>query len=157
VTGGLELALLCDLLVASERASFGDTHVRLGLLPGWGQTARLPHAVGTRRALDLLLTSRAVDAHEALRIGLVNAVVPHGEVLARAVAVAREILKADQPAVRATLALVREGAGEPLAATLGRERAAADRWQGGGIDTRALVKSRARLEHLGGRSGQRPR
>ena len=148
VTGGLELALACDLLVASERARFGDTHVMLGLLPGWGQTARLPRAVGTRRALDMLLTSRFVDAEEALRIGLVNFVVPHDEVVERAVAVAREIVKADQPAIRATLALVREGMGEPLAAALARERSAADRWQAGGIDTCALSRSRDRLEHL---------
>jgi enoyl-CoA hydratase len=150
VTGGLELALMCDLLVASERARFGDTHVRLGLLPGWGQTARLPQAVGARQALELLLTGRLVGAQEALRLGLVNAVVPHAEVVPRAVELAREIAAADQGAVREVLALVRAGAREPVATALARERAAADRWQGAGIDSRALARGRA-----SGRAGSR--
>ena len=135
VTGGLELALTCDLLVASERARFGDTHARLGLLPGWGQTARLPESVGRRRALEMLLTSRFVHADEAARVGLVNVVVPHAEVVPRAVALGREIAEADQGAVRAMLALLRAGAGEPLTTALERERVAADQWQGSGIDT----------------------
>jgi enoyl-CoA hydratase len=143
VTGGLELALACDLLIASERARFADTHAPLGLLPGWGQTARLPQAVGTRRALEMLLTGRFIDAEVALRIGLVTEVVPHGELVSRAQDLARAIANADQPAVRATLALVRDTAGAPLASALEREREAFAAWQGGGIDTHGLAQARA--------------
>jgi enoyl-CoA hydratase len=142
ITGGLELALMCDLLIASERATFADTHGRVGLLPGWGQMARLPLAVGTRRATELLLTSRAVAAGEALEIGLVNEVVAHESLLPRALAVAEEVLRADQGAIRAMLRQLREGAGAPLAQTLARERAAADEWQGEGFDTALIARQR---------------
>jgi enoyl-CoA hydratase len=140
VTGGLELALMCDILIASERARFADTHALLGFLPAWGQTARLPRAVGDRRAAEMLLTGRLVDAAEAAAIGLVNAVVPHEELLERALAVAAEISKASQPAVRACLALLREGAGVPLATALQLEREAATRFQGSGLDVSRLAE-----------------
>lgn len=146
ITGGLELALMCDLLVASERAAFGDTHGRVGLLPGWGQMARLPAAVGGRRAAELLLTSRLVDADEALAIGLVNEVVPHERLLPRALELADSILESDQPAVRAILAQLRAGAGEPQAAALAREREAADAWQGDGFDTDRISRKRESLQ-----------
>ncbi|QEC47060.1 enoyl-CoA hydratase [Baekduia soli] len=138
VTGGLELAMMCDLLVASERARFADTHARLGFLPGWGQSARLPRAVGDRRAAEMLLTGRFVEAPEALAIGLVNAVVPHDELLDRALAMAAAISDCGQAAVRATVALMREGAGLPLAEALALERTAALRFQGEGLDTSRL-------------------
>lgn len=141
VTGGLELALMSDILVASERATFADTHARIGLLPGWGQMARLPHAIGTRAAVELLLTSRPVSAQDAFRMGLVNEVVPHDRLLPRALDVAAEISAADQPAARAMLKQLRDGAGRPVAEALEVERAAADDWQGQGID-RAKIAGR---------------
>jgi len=146
ITGGLELALMCDLLVASEQAGFGDTHGRVGLLPGWGQMARLPAAVGGRRAAELLLSSRIVGAEEALAIGLVNEVVEHDRLLPRALELADSILESDQPAVRAILAQLREGAGEPLEAALRREREAADAWQGDGFDTGLISRKRESLQ-----------
>ena len=145
ITGGLELALMCDLLIASERAVFADTHARLGLLPGWGQMARLPHAIGARHATELLLTSRPCDAAEALAFGLVNVVVPHAETLARALALADAIGESDQPAVRAILAQLREGVGDQTAAALARERERADRWQGEGFDTDRVSQTRESL------------
>lgn len=145
ITGGLELALMCDLLIASERAAFGDTHGRVGLVPGWGQMARLPAAVGGRRATELLLTSRIVDAAEALKIGLVNEVVEHDRLLDRALELAGTILESDQGAVRAMLAQLRGGAGEPLSAALEREREAADAWQGEGFDTERIARKREEL------------
>ena len=81
VTGGLELALNCDFLVASERAKFGDTHARLGMMPGWGLSALLPQAIGVRRAREMSFTGNFVDAAEALALGLVNHVVPHDELI----------------------------------------------------------------------------
>jgi enoyl-CoA hydratase len=81
VTGGLELALACDFLVASERARFADTHARVGVMPGWGLTVRLAEAVGQRRAREMSTTGNFVDAHTALAWGLVNHVVAHDELL----------------------------------------------------------------------------
>ena len=103
VTGGLELALNCDFLVASERARFGDTHARVGILPGWGLTALLPQAVGVRRAREMSLTGNFLTADEALRFGLVNHVVPHEELLPTASRLAADVVGNDRRAVRALL------------------------------------------------------
>ena len=104
VTGGLELALHCDFLVASERARFGDTHARVGVVPGWGLSVLLPQAVGVRRAKEMSLTGRFLTAQEALACGLVNHVVPHDELLPTARALAVDIVGAEQDAARALLA-----------------------------------------------------
>jgi enoyl-CoA hydratase/carnithine racemase len=90
-TGGLELALGCDFLVASEHALFADTHVRAGVLPGGGLTARLPRAIGQQRARRMSMTGEVVDATEALRLGLVTEVVPHGRLLGRALELATAV------------------------------------------------------------------
>lgn len=80
-TGGLEMALACDFLIASERAAFADTHARVGILPGGGMTARLPQRVGAAMARRLSMTGEVVDAARAERIGLVTEVVPHDRLL----------------------------------------------------------------------------
>jgi len=105
VTGGLELALGCDFLVASERAVFADTHARVGVTPGGGMSVYLPMAVGLRRAKEMSLTGNFVDAAEALRIGLVNHVVPHDDLLPRARALASDIADNDGRTVRHLKAL----------------------------------------------------
>jgi enoyl-CoA hydratase len=81
VTGGLELALACDFLVASEHARFADTHAKVGVMPGWGLTVLLPERVGFARAREMSASGRFVDAHLALTWGLVNHVVPHEDLL----------------------------------------------------------------------------
>jgi enoyl-CoA hydratase len=101
VTGGLELALNCDFLIASERARFGDTHSRVGVQPGWGLTVLLPQAVGVRRAREMSFTGNFIDAAQALAWGLVNHVVPHGELLPTARRLALDIVGNDQAGVRA--------------------------------------------------------
>ena len=103
VTGGLEIALQCTILVASENARFGDTHARVGIMPGGGLTVLLAQAVGWRAAVELSLTARFVTADEALRLGLVNHVVPHAELLPFAQGLAGEIVRNDQRAVRRLL------------------------------------------------------
>ena len=103
VTGGLELALCCDILIASERARFADTHARVGLLPSWGLSVRLPQAVGPGLAIKMSLTGDYLLADEALRAGLVTQVVPHDELLDTARAVAASIVSNNQAAVRAQL------------------------------------------------------
>jgi len=94
ITGGLEIALNCDFLIASERASFADTHARVGIVPGWGMTQLLQQAVGQRMAKQMSFTCQFVSADTALRCGLVNEVVPHEELLPRAKQIASEIASA---------------------------------------------------------------
>jgi enoyl-CoA hydratase len=89
--GGCELALACHLRLASEKARFGQPEVQLGVIPGYGGTQRLARLVGRGRALEMILTGAQVDAEEAYRIGLVNRVVPAGELLVRAQAMAEQI------------------------------------------------------------------
>jgi enoyl-CoA hydratase len=107
VTGGFELALLCDFLVASERAAFGDTHARVGILPGWGLSVLLPQAVGVRRAVEMSLTGNFMHAEEALHFGLVNHVVAHDELLPTARKLAADIVGNNADAVQALVASYR--------------------------------------------------
>jgi enoyl-CoA hydratase len=129
--GGLELALWCDLRVAAEGARFGCLERRWGVPLIDGGTQRLPRVVGLGRALDLILTGRTVEAEEALAIGLVNALVPAGEHVARALALAEAIaahpqatMLSDREAAHAALGLP-IGDGLALEARLGRDRLAA--------------------------------
>lgn len=112
--GGLELALCCDLRVASERARLGLPEVRLAVTPSTGGTQRLPRIVGEARAKELLLIGRIIDAAEAHRIGLVNEVVPAGQALKRATEIAEEIAERGPLAVRAVKALVNDALDRPV-------------------------------------------
>jgi enoyl-CoA hydratase len=100
VTGGFELALNCDFLVASERAKFGDTHARVGVMPGWGLTVLLPQAIGVRRAREMSFTGNFLSAEDAHRLGLVNHLVAHDELMPFTRALATDIAGNDQPGVR---------------------------------------------------------
>ena len=108
VTGGFEVALTCDFLVASERARFADTHARVGIMPGWGLTVLLAEAIGHRRAREMSVTGNFVDARTALEWGLVNHVVPHEELLPFCRQLGADIASNDQPGVRNVLATYRE-------------------------------------------------
>jgi enoyl-CoA hydratase len=99
-TGGLELALACHFLVASDRATFADTHTRLQLMPGWGLSVLLTDAVGAPRAREMSLTSAPVDAETALRWGLVNHVVAHDDLMPFTLGIARQIAAHGSAAVR---------------------------------------------------------
>jgi len=89
--GGLELALACNIRIASEKAQFGAPEVKLGIIPGDGGTQRLPRLVGLGRAMEMVLTGDFIDALEAHRIGLVNRVVPHEELMENVMALAKKI------------------------------------------------------------------
>jgi len=117
VAGGLELALWCDLRVADETAVFGVFCRRWGVPLVDGGTVRLPRLIGTSRALDLILTGRAVSAEEALSIGLVNRLVPAGQALPAAQALAAELARLPQACLRADRlsVLEQEGLGEEAA------------------------------------------
>ena len=103
VTGGFELALQCDFLIASERAAFGDTHARVGVMPGWGLSVLLPQAIGFRRALEMSLTGNFIDAQEAHRLGLVNHVVAHDQLMSTARSLASDISSVNQRSMRTYL------------------------------------------------------
>jgi enoyl-CoA hydratase len=112
--GGCELALACHVRIASENARLGTPEVKLGLMCGYGGTQRLPRLVGRGRALELLLTGEMVDAAEALRIGLVNRVVPLDKLLAEAEALLKKMLANGPVSVRFTLEAVGAGLEMPL-------------------------------------------
>ena len=100
--GGCELALLCDMIVASETAELGQPEITLGIIPGGGGTQRLARVLGKQRAMELVLTGRRFGAAEAHDLGLVNRVVPDGEWLDAALALAREV--AEKPPIASRLA-----------------------------------------------------
>lgn len=97
--GGCELAMLCDFIIAAENARFGQPEIKLGVIPGFGGTQRLPRAVGKAKAMDLVLTARMMDAHEAERAGLVSRVVPLERVLDEAIEAATVIASMSLPSV----------------------------------------------------------
>src|SRR5690349_1487283 len=96
-TGGLEMALGCDFLIASERAVFADTHASVGILPGGGMTARLPQVVGTPMARRMSMTGEVIDAARAERIGLVTEVLAHDRLIPRALELAAQIAEVPGP------------------------------------------------------------
>jgi enoyl-CoA hydratase len=128
-TGALELALSCSFLIASDRARFADTHAAVGLIPGWGQTALLPRAVGTRLARRMMLTGEPIGAAEALAAGLVTEVVPHEGLHARAASVAASIAAVHPGAADVVVGLLQEGDGATLAHALALEDREKLRWR----------------------------
>ncbi len=97
--GGCELAMMCDILIAADTAKFGQPEIKLGIIPGAGGTQRLPRAVGKAKAMDLVLTSRLMDAAEAERAGLVSRLVPADKLLDEALAVAAAINALSAPSL----------------------------------------------------------
>ena len=91
ITGGFELALNCDFLIASENAKFGDTHAKVGIHPGWGMTQLLQQAVGQRRAKQMHFTCKYISAQTAYEWGLVNEVVPADQLMSRTMEIAQDI------------------------------------------------------------------
>jgi enoyl-CoA hydratase/carnithine racemase len=149
-TGGLEIALGCDFLVASERAVFADTHARVGVLPGGGLTARLPRLVGAGYARRMSFTGDVVDAAEALRVGLVTEVVQHDRLLARAGELARAIAEIPPRTIGALKRVYVEGGAGVVDPALEAEQRAAGQvrpeWDSVDERRRAVTeRSRAQL------------
>ena len=119
--GGCELAMACTLRIAADDAKFGQPEVKLGVIPGYGGSQRLPRLVGRGAALKLLLTGAIIDAQEALRIGMVDEVVPAAELIARGEALAEEIATQAPLAIADTIRVVDEGLDLPLDLALLRE------------------------------------
>ncbi len=112
--GGLELAMACDIRIASDRATLGQTEINIGIIPGGGGSQRLPRLVGLGTALKLTLTGDRIDATEALRMGLVDEVVPHSRLEQRTFEIADRIASRSAFAVRLAKAAVRASARMPL-------------------------------------------
>ncbi|MFH1517301.1 MAG: enoyl-CoA hydratase-related protein [Pseudomonadota bacterium] len=104
--GGCELAMMCDLIIASDKAKFGQPEIKLGVTPGMGGSIRLTKAVGKAKAMDMVLTGRMIDAAEADRIGLVSRVVPHDSLMDEAMKAANEIASYSLPSLMAAKEMV---------------------------------------------------
>lgn len=107
--GGNELAMSCHMRICSDRARFGQPEINLGIIPGWGGTQRLPRYVGKGKALELLLTGDMITAQEAARIGLVNKVVPAGDVIKEAKGLAKKLVAKSALPLAAILDAVSKG------------------------------------------------
>lgn len=149
VTGGFEVALNCDFLIASERARFADTHARVGVMPGWGLTVLLAQRIGVARARQMSVTGNFLDAPTACEWGLVNEVVPHDELIPRCVQLARDSLTIDQRAVRQMLATYAEIADTTVAEGWAIEARVSRDWQGTGYDPAEIEARRAAIVERG--------
>ncbi len=114
LAGGMEIALSCDIRIASENAVFGLTEARLGIMPGAGGTQRLPRLIPLAKALEMMLLAKRLDAQEALQIGLVNKVLPLSELMSTAMEMAQTICERGPLAVRAIKKAVLRGLEMPL-------------------------------------------
>ncbi|MCF8587299.1 enoyl-CoA hydratase [Gordonia liuliyuniae] len=148
ITGGLEIALACDFLIASDRARFADTHSRVGVLPGWGLTTRLPEAVGAGFARRMSMTGDFVDAAGALRVGLVTEVVPHDELVPTTLRVAFAVAQNDQQGLRTLLASYRRAHAHIIDPALAAENATSVAWMRG-FDPATVAERRASIVERG--------
>jgi enoyl-CoA hydratase len=121
ITGGFELALACDVLVASTQARFADTHVRIGVLPGWGLSQKLPRLIGISRAKEISLTGNYIDAEQAEAWGLVNRVVAPDELLPSCRALAADMASCPPGMLENYKRLIDEGHGMPFAQAMTHE------------------------------------
>lgn len=129
ITGGLEVALSCDFIVATPRATFADTHAKVGMFPAWGLTAMLPRAIGVRRARQMMLTAAPITAQAALQWGLVNEIVEPSALLARCLELAASMAALDPRLLQREMALLdRDGSFEQAIAA---ETEAAAKWREG--------------------------
>ena len=122
ITGGFELALNCDFIIAAENAQFSDTHARVGIHPGWGMTQLLQQTVGQRRAKQISFTCQPIFAHTALAWGLVNEVLPREHLLDRAKTIAAQIVQADPQLLGVIKTLIENRNRSPLEQAFDKER-----------------------------------
>ena len=121
VTGGFELALMCDILIASDQARFADTHVRMGVVPGWGLSQKLARLIGASRAKELSFTGNYLDAQTAERWGLVNRILPPAELMSYCVGIATDMLSAHEETLKQVHYLIDYGWEHSLAKGLAEE------------------------------------
>ena len=128
ITGGFEMALACDILIASDAARFADTHARVGMLPGWGLSQKLPRLIGLSRAREMAFTGAPIFAQQAYEWGLVNHVVPQIELLPTAKRIAGDICACVPEVLQQYQKLISEGYSMPLEEALAWEKKSAIDW-----------------------------
>jgi enoyl-CoA hydratase len=128
ITGGLEIALSCSFIVASDRARFTDTHARVGGFPSWGLSALLPRAIGVRRARQMALTGVTVEAPMALAWGLINEITTPEQLLPRCLEIAQAAANCNRESLRRQFQLLNRNEGEPLGVALTNESAESESW-----------------------------
>lgn len=143
-TGGVELAVSCSFIITAENAVFADTHASIGLIDGWSGSAMLPRIVGLPMATRMMLSGEPVDAATALRIGLVNEVVPADRLMARTLEIADAIADGHRDATRRLLRLLKDGAGAPVAHAIGLEAEAVATWRVDGAEIGRRFAGRTR-------------
>jgi enoyl-CoA hydratase len=149
ITGGFEIALNCDFLVASDRARFGDTHTRVGVMPGWGLTVLLQQAIGVRRAKEMSFTGNFLDAQEAFAWGLVNHVVAHDQLIPFARRLAADVIGNDQRGVRQISRTYDSVAAVTVAEGWEIERRDSREWQRQGFDPAEVERRRLAIVERG--------
>jgi enoyl-CoA hydratase len=153
ITGGFELALGCDLLIASSVALFADTHARVGVLPGWGLSQKLPRLIGIARAKELSLTGNFLSAVHAQEWGLVNRVVPPDDLLPTCRALAVDILSCEPKTMRSYKALIDRGFGLPFGEAIALERDAS-REHAKSVKAADVASRRRAIQERGRRQGR---
>jgi enoyl-CoA hydratase len=149
VTGGFEVALNCDFLIASERARFSDTHARVGVMPGWGLTVLLAQRIGVARAKQMSFTGNYIDARTARDWGLVNEVVPHEELLPYCRKLAADIVSNDQMGVRRMLRTYDEVTATTVDEGWEIEARVSREWEGPGFDPASIESRRMKIVERG--------
>jgi enoyl-CoA hydratase len=148
ITGGFELALACDILVAADTARFADTHQRVGVIPGWGLSQKLSRIIGPSRAKEMAFSGRFIDARQASEWGLVSRVVPAAELMADVMALASEIAEVPAAFLAQYKALMDEGYGLPFGEAMALE-AARSRRHNTAIPMADLAERRATVQSKG--------
>ena len=149
VTGGFEVALNCDFLIASDRARFSDTHARVGVMPGWGLTVLLAQRIGIGRAKQMSVTGNYVDAATACAWGLVNEVVLHEELLPHCRKLAADIVTNDQAGVRRMIQTYNEVTATTIDEGWKIEAKVSREWEGAGFDPAAIEARRQQVVNRG--------
>ena len=141
ITGGFEIALMCDILIGSTNARFADTHVRMGVVPGWGLSQRLAGLIGSSRAKELSFSGNYLDASDAERWGLINRVVSPDELLSHCLSLARDICSVNANTLKAVHELIDFGCEHSLAEGLQEEKRV-NAGQDGALPPQTLDKRR---------------
>ena len=148
ITAGFELALNCDILIASTEAKFADTHVRVGMLPGWGLSQRLPRLIGINRAKEISLTGNYISAEQAENWGLVNRVVTSDQLLPICLKLAEDMASCDPEVISTYKRLIDEGYQMDLAQALEYESGIAKEWARK-ITSGQIAENRSRIQERG--------
>lgn len=149
ITGGFELALMCDILICSREARFADTHARVGVVPGWGLSQRLPRLIGLTRAKELSLTGNFMSAEQAYEWGMVNRVVDPDALMDTARQIARDILSTEPQTRSTVLRIMNEGWNSTLGEGMAIEQSASREHMQRNVTPEAVAERRRNIQQRG--------